>query len=59
MLRRYTKADGWPPGVTEAVAFASQWQGAQRRTAGEPYVEHLQEAMAFLCLARGCLISTC
>lgn len=53
MLQRYTKADGWPPGVTEAVVFASHWHGAQTRPAGEPYVEHLQEATAFLCLGAG------
>ena len=51
MLQRYTSADGWPPGP--ALAFATHWHGDQRRPAGEPYVEHLQEATAFLTRGAG------
>jgi hypothetical protein len=50
MLRRFSTEDGWLAGVTEAVSFAARWHADQRRPAGEPYVEHLQEATAFLAL---------
>lgn len=53
MLQRYSTDDDWPDGVAEAVAFAVRWHGDQRRPAGEPYVEHLQEATAFLAYGAG------
>lgn len=53
MLQRYSTKDDWPDGVTEAVSFAAGWHGDQRRPAGEPYVEHLQEATAFLAYGAG------
>ncbi|QIS15300.1 class I SAM-dependent methyltransferase [Nocardia arthritidis] len=34
--------------VTQALAFAERAHGAQTRPAGEPYVEHLREAVAVL-----------
>jgi (p)ppGpp synthase/HD superfamily hydrolase len=48
MLRTFTAHDPWPPGLDDAVSFATHWHGDQRRPAGEPYVEHLKEATAFL-----------
>ena len=48
MLRTFSKADPWPPDLDHAVSFATRWHGDQRRPAGEPYVEHLLEATAFL-----------
>ncbi|MFI7675159.1 HD domain-containing protein [Actinophytocola sp. NPDC049390] len=48
MLRTFSAADDWPPGLDEAVAFAVRWHAGQTRPAGEPYVEHLKEATAFL-----------
>jgi guanosine-3',5'-bis(diphosphate) 3'-pyrophosphohydrolase len=53
MLRTFSATDPWPPGVTDAVAFATHWHGDQRRPAGEPYVEHLREATAFLAYGAG------
>jgi (p)ppGpp synthase/HD superfamily hydrolase len=53
MLRRFSTDDGWPADVAEAVSFAALWHGDQRRPAGEPYVEHLQEATAFLAQGAG------
>lgn len=35
------------------MSFATQWHGDQRRPAGEPYVEHLKEATAFLAYGAG------
>lgn len=48
MLRTFSAADEWPPGLDDAVTFAVGWHGDQKRPAGEPYVEHLREATAFL-----------
>ena len=48
MLRTFSAADEWPPGVDDAVQFATGWHADQKRPAGEPYVEHLKEATAFL-----------
>jgi (p)ppGpp synthase/HD superfamily hydrolase len=53
MLRTFSTKDPWPPTVAEAVAFATHWHGDQRRPAGEPYVEHLKEATAFLAHGAG------
>lgn len=48
MLRTFTARESWPAELDEAVAFATRWHGDQRRPAGEPYVEHLLEALAVL-----------
>lgn len=53
MLRTFSIADAWPPDLDEAVSFATRWHGDQRRPAGEPYVEHLLEATAFLAYGAG------
>src|SRR5262245_16630664 len=53
MLRTFSAKDPWPPDLTEAVTFATHWHGDQRRPAGEPYVEHLKEATAFLAYGAG------
>ncbi len=53
MLRTFSVADAWPPDLNDAVSFATQWHGDQRRPAGEPYVEHLLEATAFLAYGAG------
>ncbi|MDQ3790349.1 MAG: HD domain-containing protein [Actinomycetota bacterium] len=53
MLRRFSAADEWPPGLDEAVTFAVRWHADQTRPAGEPYVEHLKEATAFLAYGAG------
>lgn len=53
MLRTFSAADEWPPGLDDAVTFAIHWHGDQRRPAGEPYVEHLKEATAFLAHGAG------
>src|SRR4051794_21199552 len=53
MLRTFSTRDPWPPTVAEAVEFATHWHGDQRRPAGEPYVEHLKEATAFLAHGAG------
>jgi hypothetical protein len=60
-LQRFDGSAGWPalrdrlgPCLSEttlteldaAVAFAVEWHGDQTRPAGEPYVEHLLEALA-------------
>ncbi len=39
--------------LDEAVAFAVRWHGSQTRPAGEPYVEHLLEAVCVLVQAVG------
>lgn len=48
MLRTFSATDPLPPDLDDAITFATHWHGNQRRPAGEPYVEHLQEATAFL-----------
>jgi (p)ppGpp synthase/HD superfamily hydrolase len=48
VLRTFSATGEWPPGLDDAVAFATRWHADQRRPAGEPYVEHLEEATAFL-----------
>lgn len=53
MLRTFSASDEWPPGLDDAVAFAVGWHADQKRPAGEPYVEHLQEATAFLAYGAG------
>ena len=53
MLRTFSAADEWPPGLDAAVTFAVGWHADQRRPAGEPYVEHLKEATAFLAYGAG------
>lgn len=53
MLRKFSATDAWPSGLDDAVSFATRWHGDQRRPAGEPYVEHLQEATAFLAYGAG------
>ncbi|TDV40681.1 HD domain-containing protein [Actinophytocola oryzae] len=53
MLRTFSASDPWPPDLDDAVAFATHWHGDQRRPAGEPYVEHLREATAFLAYGAG------
>src|SRR6266536_4542236 len=47
-MQTFTASAPWPPGLDAAVAVATHWHGDQRRPAGEPYVEHLREATAFL-----------
>ncbi|MBV6697683.1 HD domain-containing protein [Kitasatospora aureofaciens] len=62
-LRTFEAKDGWPALrrqfagrlpeadlalLDEAVAFAADRHGAQRRPAGEPYLEHLLEAVRVL-----------
>ncbi|MFE0459195.1 HD domain-containing protein [Kitasatospora sp. NPDC058965] len=62
-VRTFEAAQGWPAvraalaarlpaaelgRLDEAVAFAEQWHGDQRRPAGEPYLEHLLEAVLVL-----------
>lgn len=53
MLRTFSAADDWPPDLDDAITFATHWHGDQRRPAGEPYVEHLREATAFLAYGAG------
>jgi len=55
MLRTFSAKDGWPGAgaLADAVSFAIRWHGDQTRPAGEPYVEHLQEATAFLAFGAG------
>jgi guanosine-3',5'-bis(diphosphate) 3'-pyrophosphohydrolase len=53
MLQTFSATDPWPPGLDDAVSFAVHWHGDQCRPAGEPYVEHLQEATAFLAYGAG------
>jgi len=53
MLRTFSAADEWPPGLDDAVTFAVGWHADQTRPAGEPYVEHLKEATAFLAYGAG------
>jgi guanosine-3',5'-bis(diphosphate) 3'-pyrophosphohydrolase len=53
MLQTFSASTPWPEGLTDAVSFATYWHGAQRRPAGEPYVEHLKEATAFLAYGAG------
>lgn len=53
MLRTFSAADEWPPGLDDAVTFAVRWHADQTRPAGEPYVEHLKEATAFLAYGAG------
>ncbi|MFI9271292.1 HD domain-containing protein [Kitasatospora sp. NPDC052896] len=67
-LRTFEVKDGWPglrarladrlPErdlvlLDEAVAFATHWHADQRRPAGEPYAEHLFEAVSVLVEAVG------
>ncbi|MFD7900876.1 HD domain-containing protein [Kitasatospora sp. NPDC059747] len=56
-LRTFEAAGGWPEvrelaaglaELDEAVEFAVRWHGEQRRPAGEPYLEHLLEAVRVL-----------
>jgi hypothetical protein len=51
--RTFSTVDVWPPGLDDAVTFAVHWHGDQKRPAGEPYVEHLKEATAFLAYGAG------
>ena len=53
MLRTFSAADDWPAGLDDAITFATRWHADQRRPAGEPYVEHLKEATAFLAYGAG------
>ena len=53
MLRTFSAADDWPAGLDDAIAFATHRHADQRRPAGEPYVEHLKEATAFLAYGAG------
>lgn len=53
MLRTFSAADDWPAGLDDAIAFATRLHAGQRRPAGEPYVEHLKEATAFLAYGAG------
>jgi (p)ppGpp synthase/HD superfamily hydrolase len=55
MLRRFSANDAWPGDgeLDDAVSFATRWHGDQTRPAGEPYVEHLREATAFLAYGAG------
>ena len=53
MLRTFSVADEWPPGLDEAITFAVRRHADQTRPAGEPYVEHLKEATAFLAHGAG------
>lgn len=68
MVRVFEAAAGWPSvrerlagrvaeqdlvALDEAVAFAVRWHGDQARPAGEPYVEHLLEALCVLVEAVG------
>lgn len=53
MLRTFSAADPWPPGLDDTVTFAVRWHAGQKRPAGEPYVEHLREATAFLAYGAG------
>lgn len=63
MVRRYQSWPNWsvaqpplshrlPPATVEVLArayrFAAQWHADQRRPAGEPYVEHLLQALEVL-----------
>lgn len=52
-MQTFSASAPWPPGLAAAVAFATHWHGDQRRPAGEPYVEHLREATAFLAYGAG------
>jgi guanosine-3',5'-bis(diphosphate) 3'-pyrophosphohydrolase len=47
-LQTFTALRPWPPELDEAVTFATHWHGDQVRPAGEPYIEHLLEAVAVL-----------
>ncbi|MEO3876664.1 HD domain-containing protein [Nonomuraea sp. B12E4] len=62
-LQRFEAVDGWPALrgrltsriseqdlmlLDEAVDFATHWHADQRRPAGEPYVQHLLEAVSVL-----------
>lgn len=47
-LQTFGALQPWPPELDDAVAFATHWHGDQLRPAGEPYVEHLLEAVAVL-----------
>lgn len=48
MLQIFEARESWPAELDEAVEFATRWHGDQLRPAGEPYVEHLLEALAVL-----------
>lgn len=67
-MRTFAAKEGWPAlrarwadrlpepdlaALDEATAFATRWHGGQTRPAGEPYVEHLLEAMCVLVEAVG------
>lgn len=48
VLRTFEARESWPAALDESVEFATRWHGDQIRPAGEPYVEHLLEALAVL-----------
>lgn len=52
-MQTFSASAPWPPDLDAAVAVATRWHGDQRRPAGEPYVEHLREATAFLAYGAG------